>query len=751
MKKGENFRIHLGDRYYRQNRSKAVPDIYAALVEIITNSDDSYGRLHQIDEGRPDGGDILIEMQRHVGARPSLLIVRDKAEGVTINGMRAKFGTVGGEITAGEGLRGYMARGLKDCTHLGEIRVDSIVDGKHYACRLTRDPAEFWVEEPGAKASDSLRKDLGVGKKNGTKVTLEYDGARPFPQFASVRDLLPLHYALRNIFAEDGPSRVLIRKDENSKPDRLVFPPLRGREVVDEPFTVDGYPEAECRLQIWRAASPLDDKDWRFRRSGILITSGRGIHQCTLFGHDDEFAQRYYGRLECPYIETLLREFDKGGRTKRNPIFLLDPSRRQGLDPQHPFTDALYAHPKARLTKLIEQDRQAHRSQRDDVANDDLRRKFDKAGQLMGRLWKEYVGEEDPTPSEERAFGAARLDGIVVYPPPGFKIGVGETRAVTVYIGGERYKQDRQTRMHVGDEGVIMPLDSFSKRVLKPHPKAPDIVYGSCKIKGVSLGETPIVVRHGKDLRAESMGVVVKTRKEEDWDFNSPLEFEREKRDIPEGETKALRVLGDISKIGGGEKVVIFSSSDDECVTVMGGRHCRLIPRPGFNFAEGVIRIRGSALTDKPATITARLDDWSATVKIRVRPKRNFGGGFKLQLVPNSLGVFRARWKLPDEPNVLEISAVHPSVKPYLGSRDDDWPGQNSPHCQMLLAEIVVEAFCNKLLEGEMHGPRSGSFQFPPDMEPSGVLHTLNLEFHRKVNDLALKVHKILLSPDCFD
>lgn len=749
MKKGERFRLEIGDRYYRQNRSIAVPDIYAALVEIITNCDDSYGRMHQKNKNLPDGGDILIEIQRHI-ARPSLLIVKDRAEGITLEGMREKFGTVGGEVTAGEGLRGYMARGLKDCTHLGEIRVDSIVEGKHYACRLTRDPTEFCVEETGMKARASLRKDIGIERKNGTKITLEYEGAG-FPQFSSVKRMLPLHYALRNIFAKDGPSKVLIRRNESDQPERLVFPPLQGKLVVDEPFDVKNYPEAEGHLKIWKAPQPLPDEDFQFRRSGILVTSGRGIHQCTLFEHEhgDEFAKHYYGRLECSYIATLLREFDESEPTESNPFFLLDPSRRQGLDPKHPFTKAFFAHPKKCLTKLIEQDRQAQKEQQNAIANDDLQRKFDKVGKLMDKVWKQYIGEDEATPSEERALNAAHLNGIFIYPPRGFKIRTGETRYVTVYISSDFYNSNKETLMQIQDEKIIKALDKFSRHTFKPHPKAPDIVYGSCKIEGASLGKTSIIVRHGEDLHAETEGEVVKKRKEEDWEFEYPLEFERPKCDIPEGETRSLRILGDISKIGKGEKTVRFSSSDDGCVTVMGGGRCSLTPRQGFNYAEGQIKIKGSALTEgRSVIVTAHLDDWSATIKIHVRLKKNFGSGFKLELVPQKLGAFRARWKLYEQ-NVLQISAAHPSIKPYLGAQADGWPGQNRPHCQMLLAEIVVEAFCNKLLGGEMQ-TRSSSFQFSEE-EPSNILHILNLEFHKKVNELAFKIHKVFLPPDCFD
>ena len=162
MKVHKRENIEIDRRYVIHNRDAAIADIYDALVEIITNCDDSYRRLRKRDRHAPVGH-ILIETE-HRRNNPSLLIVRDKAEGMTINAMREKLKRMG-KRTSEISDRGFMARGFKDCTALGDIRVDSIVNGRHYACRLTRDlDFDLLTPDKGENATDALRDNLGIRK-----------------------------------------------------------------------------------------------------------------------------------------------------------------------------------------------------------------------------------------------------------------------------------------------------------------------------------------------------------------------------------------------------------------------------------------------------------------------------------------------------------------------------------------------------------------------------------------------------------
>ena len=61
MKLGQPVDLRLSPRYYQFNRGFAIRDAFDALVELITNSDDSYHRLYKKGLRSEDGGPILIE------------------------------------------------------------------------------------------------------------------------------------------------------------------------------------------------------------------------------------------------------------------------------------------------------------------------------------------------------------------------------------------------------------------------------------------------------------------------------------------------------------------------------------------------------------------------------------------------------------------------------------------------------------------------------------------------------------------
>ena len=69
--------------------------------------------------------------------------------------------------------------------------------------------------------------------------------------------------------------------------------------------------------------------------------------------------------------------------------------------------------------------------------------------------------------------------------------------------------------------------------------------------------------------------------------------------------------------------------------------------------------------------------------------------GISIKLEDAFHGSQRYTWKNHD---VLEIAARHPSLKRYLGPKNKNFPGQESQHFRVLLAEIVSDAVCARLL-----------------------------------------------------
>ena len=213
MKVGQPIDIRLSTRYYQFNRSHAIRDLFDALVELITNCDDSYHRLFENRRQHQDGGPVLIE---YLGARnQSTLIIHDRAEGMTLDEMRERLGDVGTRRSS-LGDRGFMARGAKDCTELGSMTFESVKDDRYYKCELTATP-QFIPWENGKKATKEIRARLHVVRGNGSAVTLKIDQQHRVPRFDTILRDLPWHFALRNILSEDSPTKVLLKKSEQAR------------------------------------------------------------------------------------------------------------------------------------------------------------------------------------------------------------------------------------------------------------------------------------------------------------------------------------------------------------------------------------------------------------------------------------------------------------------------------------------------------------------------------------------------------
>src|SRR2546428_4519368 len=257
IKVGEKIDLQADKRYIQHVRSHAIGDVYDALVELITNADDSYDRIFLKKKRNRDGGDILIEyLEQRKGS--SIIIVRDKAEGMNSEDMEKCLLKIGA-YSSESGNRGYMGRGAKDCTELGNLTFESIKDDRYYRCRITYD-LKFILEEDGSAVTKELRKHLGIEHGNGTSVALELNQEIRLPRFQNLAVDLPWHFALRDIMSEDFDSCVLLRKmgDHEASPERPVFRPPEGEIVADETFDVEGYSGARARLRVWKAPELLE-------------------------------------------------------------------------------------------------------------------------------------------------------------------------------------------------------------------------------------------------------------------------------------------------------------------------------------------------------------------------------------------------------------------------------------------------------------------------------------------------------------
>lgn len=748
VKVGVEIPIKTDTRYALHNRGHAIGDVFDALSELITNADDSYGRLYHGKKRDRDGGNIVIEHLEQRKGQPSRIVIRDRAEGIDDKGMEAKLLWLG-RYESKTGDRGYMGRGAKDCSELGNLTFESIKDDRYYQCRITHD-LKFILDVRSGKVTNDVRQRLGISHNDGTSVTLDLNSGVRLPRFENLASDLPWHYALRDIMAEDSPSRVLLRKGSDGKPERIVYRPVEGKLVIDEPYEVIGYQGAKARLTIWRSEDILEDSRPRFERYGVLVKGKRAIHECSLLSDEirkDSNARRYFGRLECSYLDDLLAEYEE--RLKRselhppeNPRLLIDPNRRSGLERQHPFVKSLLQLPIERLRALLAKDRESEKVQRREVANDETRSRLARLAKLAGRFLQEQLDElEEQTDADATDNKGFAKNGILIYPTY-LAVAVGKSRTLTLYVRRSLLKGEGKPVLVTCDVPGAVEIEG-SPFKLHAHHNKDDRLIGAFKIKGLQKYDNVVVTARCDGLPAVDALVQVVKETVQNRVFLAPLEFERDEYRVRYGRRRTLRLFAKYPDVVANEMEIKVYTPDASKVAVRG--RVKMVPIAGTNYAEGAVVVEGRTLKSA-ATITAEVHERTATASVKVIEKpEEQGVPIEIKFRDEDFGYSRARWAVDEgKPHWLLIAARHPSLRRYLGTPEKKFPGQDFPLFRTLLAEIVADSVCKKALSLEAR-ERPFEFDWAGMGKPEDIADAVFAEFQRRLRNFVTKAHEVML------
>ena len=352
-----------------------------------------------------------------------MLIIRDKAQGMTLGTMEERLGDVGTRRSI-ESDRGFMSRGAKDCTELGNITYESIVNNKYYKCQITT-TAQFIPLADGNKVDDSLRKSLHI-ERNGTVVTVEVS-RQTMPRFEKIKNYLLWHIALRDLLDEKSATTLMLKDVNNKqeKAERIVYRQPEAEKAIDEKIPVQGYPDAIMHLVIWKSPERLVDLTEKFfRKTGLIIKGKRAIHECGLLQtsfESDSYAQHYFGRIDCPYIDRLMNEYDirrekNENHPIENPFLVIDPKIQYGLERKHPFTKALLEVPTKRLKELIDNDRAKETGSREEIANQDTKKRLDEWAKMATKFLEQQSEDWDEITADDATMRMPFQKGVTIIP-----------------------------------------------------------------------------------------------------------------------------------------------------------------------------------------------------------------------------------------------------------------------------------------------------------------------------------------------
>ena len=117
-----------------------------------------------------------------------------------------------------------------------------------------------------------------------------------------------------------------------------------------------------------------------------------------------------------------------------------------------------------------------------------------------------------------------------------------------------------------------------------------------------------------------------------------------------------------------------------------------LTAKPGLGIAVADFFVSSAEDNPEITVLHARVGSHEAETELLAALLEASGIVIRLEDVDH--GAQRYRWKK----NVLEIAARHPSIARYIGSRAEDFPGQEERHFRVLIAEIVADAVCSQVL-----------------------------------------------------
>lgn len=690
--------VEYTERAFSQDAQEAMGgDIYRAFAELITNSDDSYARLTR-SKGWPIKGSILVEVE-HRKRKNWRIIVRDRAEGMITKEMKAKLTVLGQRTSgfaAGEQVRGLLGRGGKDVAAFGTVTWECIRDGKYH--RLELEPTGTWKLYRPKKVDPEARERLGIPRGNGTVVTVDVDSRFRCPWHRTLCERLPRYYGLRDLMSDPNRKIQLVNLNEKGhKGDKLQYSYPDGELKIDEEMAIPGYPGVTAHLRIWRHGTRFDeDKTSPFRENGILVRSGRAIHQITLFGlESDPYSEWFFGKLDCPYIDTLVNEYDEC-YAAREPHPVSNPSRlisrrREGVAADHPFTQALFEAARERLKILVEEEREAEEERHRRIESKETKARLSRLAAAARRFMIKKMREFDEEMDLAGVMIGDRLVPDLAIIPGGCKLPPGETKTFSVLSRAELDAEiGVSLRIASGSSGIAISRKEIR---LRRHPKIDDALRGTFKVEAIAEEGFGIIEAERNGFLAQASVEIGEP--EVEMVVPEELTFEKSSYNIVYGKRKSVKILAPKSMVDQEGPIVHVTSTDPQHIVVRRQKVRLRISQDG-QYAIGETQVEGRKL-DAKAVLHAALGRALASAKAKVVQRRLTGPPIEFRVVNDYWGPQRAVWSPPDG-YLLKIAGRHESIRRYLGPAEKEFPGQESPHFRVLLAEIIAASVCQRLL-----------------------------------------------------
>jgi hypothetical protein len=324
----------------------SVQSVPGALIELITNSLDAYANINPKN----------VWLYLTFNTDSTIYTVIDNACGMSFTDMSEKLMIVG-NYTASNNSRGIYSTGAKDCASLGDISFTSIKDNLISSITISSisTGANITINMQDELVTDAQRTLYRI-TSNGTYVTLTVPNYLGTYTTSQLYSLLCNNVYLRLINTDIN--NCIIIEDNNGFSKNLNYTLPNGKTIIQAIYQIPGYAGANANLSInvtdtQIAFNPITPPDKDCRQWGLLVYSQeKSIYDNNFLYYSgdasivdftwDANARYVYGTLQCSYIDQILLDGCNGKFSITNPFLIYSPSRKGGLNTNHPFTKALY-------------------------------------------------------------------------------------------------------------------------------------------------------------------------------------------------------------------------------------------------------------------------------------------------------------------------------------------------------------------------------------------------------------------------
>lgn len=371
-----------------------------ALVELITNADDSYIRLEEGQKEIKGHIDIVYKKDGYSG----IFAVRDSAEGMSIDDVRNNFkryGAATSGLKVGKGVRGYFGQGAKDAlAGMGGGKICTFKNNQFVECKIfIKNDKPMYEISDQVSATSKLRKEHEIDA-NGTIAYFKVDPRESgcvVPRFERVHQELANNAFLRKIMTNPHRKIFLIEADTQERR-QIRYEMPQGKEIMNQNFIIPfgKYGNFPIHFVLYRADKELmqtgDDRD-----GGLLLADGKSaVLGISLFKYDNEpLAIRFFGEVRIDRFRELLEN--------EEPV--LD-EERNGLVARHPFCQKLITEIERRLEISVQEERARKQKEEQNKFDREETSRYRKAFSILNKIAEEEAEEirnlgQDLTEEEE--------------------------------------------------------------------------------------------------------------------------------------------------------------------------------------------------------------------------------------------------------------------------------------------------------------------------------------------------------------